>query len=398
MNKLTLDDLVLTGRRVLVRVDFNVPLSEVEDGTLIVSDDTRIRAAIPTISAISDAGGKAILMSHLGRPKGKPDPRFSLAPVAKHLQNLLDRPIHFVPATTGPPVSNAVNDMADGDVILLENTRYIAGETKNDAGLATDLAALADVYVNDAFGTAHRAHASTEGVAHHVSQAALGYLLEKEVKYLSKILEAPDLPFVAVLGGAKVSDKIGVIERLLDHVDKVLIGGAMSYTFLKALGQKVGNSRIEDDKLEVARALYERAGGKILLPSDHVVADAFSNDANSFVAKGDIPEGVMGLDIGPETVITYKETLAKAKTIVWNGPMGVFEMPNFAGGTLAIAEALAAATAGDTLTVVGGGDSVAAITQAKYEDKVSHVSTGGGAMLEFLEGKTLPGIAALTDK
>lgn len=398
MNKLTLDDLALKGKRILVRVDFNVPLVETTSGDRTVSDDTRIRAAIPTIRAISDAGGKAILMSHLGRPKGNPEPKFSLEPVAKHLEKVLGRTVQFVPETTGSTVITAVAGMADGDIILLENTRFIAGETKNDPALASALASLADIYVNDAFGTAHRAHASTEGVAHLVSQAALGYLLEKEVTYLSKILETPDHPFVAVLGGAKVSDKIGIIERLLDQVDQILIGGAMSYTFLKALGHEVGSSRVEEDKLDVARALYDRAGGKILLPSDHVVANTFSNEADSFVVAGAIPEGEMGLDIGPATIDVYKTALVQAKTVVWNGPMGVFEMSNFAKGTLAIAEALAEATAEGTLTVVGGGDSVAAITQAHYEDKVSHVSTGGGAMLEFLEGKILPGIAALTDK
>ncbi|MGI9176213.1 MAG: phosphoglycerate kinase [Rhodothermales bacterium] len=392
--KLTLDDLDLSGQRVLVRVDFNVPLDDSGD----VTDDTRIRAALPTIRAITERGGKAILMSHLGRPKGEADPKYSLAPVAAHLEELLGSDVRFAETTVGEQAEKAVQDLPEGGVLLLENTRFNAGETKNDDGLAADLAKLADVYVNDAFGSAHRAHASTEGVTRHVEKAAMGYLLAREVDYLGKLLEAPEHPYVAVLGGAKVSDKIGVIEALLDRVDSLLIGGAMSYTFLKALGHEVGASRVEEDKLDVAKDLYERADGKIKLPSDHVAAETFANDAEHRTVQGDIPEGLMGLDIGPETIRTYRETLLEAKTIVWNGPMGVFEMPNFAKGTFAIAETLAEATDRGALTVVGGGDSVAAITQAGYEDDVSHVSTGGGAMLEFLEGKTLPGVAALTEK
>ncbi|ARA92283.1 MAG: phosphoglycerate kinase [Bacteroidetes bacterium] len=397
MNKLTLDDLTLKGQRVLVRVDFNVPLSH-ENGATTVADDTRIRAALPTIRKIIDSGGKAILISHLGRPKGEVNPKYSLAPVAEHLQQLLGVPVRFVTNTVGPAVREAIANMPEGGVILLENTRFLPGETKNDPALAAELAALADVYVNDAFGAAHRAHASTEGVARKVRQAAMGYLLKREVEYLSRLLEAPDRPFVGVLGGAKVSDKIGVIQSLLQRVDHLLIGGAMSYTFLKALGMQTGASKVEEDRLEEARALYDAAGGKIMLPSDHVIAPAFDNDAPQQVVAGDIPEGQMGLDIGPATIEAYREVLLDARTIVWNGPMGVFEMPNFARGTLAIAETLAEATRKGALTVVGGGDSVAAITQAGFADDVSHVSTGGGAMLEFLEGKTLPGIAALTDK
>ena len=392
--KLTLDDLDLQGRRVLVRVDFNVPLDD--DGN--VTDDTRIRAALPTIRAITKGGGKAILMSHLGRPKGEADPKYSLQPVAAHLEKLLDQDVRFAETTTGADVRQAVKSLPEGGVLLLENTRFNAGETKNDDGFSADLADLADVYVNDAFGSAHRAHASTEGVTRHVDQAAMGYLLEREVDYLGKLLEAPEHPYVAVLGGAKVSDKIGVIEALLDRVDSLLVGGAMSYTFLKALGHEVGASRVEEDKLDVAKDLYERADGKIKLPSDHVAAETFANDAEHRTVQGDIPDGLMGLDIGPETIRTYREALLEAKTVVWNGPMGVFEMSNFAKGTFAIAETLAEATDQGALTVVGGGDSVAAITQAGYEDDVSHVSTGGGAMLEFLEGKTLPGVAALTEK
>lgn len=398
LRKLTIDDLDVKGKRVLVRVDFNVPLKEDEQGNLVVADDTRIREALPTIRALMQAGAKVILMSHLGRPKGQPDPKYSLAPVARRLEELLGVRVRFVSNIVGEAVRQAINSMPEGGVILLENTRFHPGETKNDPELARQLAELADVYVNDAFGSAHRAHASTEGVAHYVKQAAMGYLMKREVEYLSRLLENPEHPFVAILGGAKVSDKIGVIKNLLPRVDRLLIGGAMSYTFLKALGHNVGASRVEEDRLEEARQLYEEAQGKILLPVDHVVAPEFSNEAPAQVVEGDIPDGLMGLDIGPKTIERYREEILQARTVVWNGPMGVFEMPNFAKGTFAIAEALAEATDRGALTVVGGGDSVAAITQAGYADRVSHVSTGGGAMLEFLEGKELPGLIALTDK
>ncbi len=397
-HKLTIDDLDLKGKRVLVRVDFNVPLKENEQGNLIVADDTRIREALPTIRALMQAGAKVILMSHLGRPKGQPDPKYSLAPVARRLEELLGVRVRFVSNIVGELVRQAIHSMPEGGVLLLENTRFHPGETKNDPELARQLAELADVYVNDAFGSAHRAHASTEGVAHYVKQAAMGYLMKREVEYLTRLLDHPEHPFVAILGGAKVSDKIGVIKNLLPRVDRLLIGGAMSYTFLKALGHGVGASRVEEDRLEEARQLYEEADGKILLPVDHVVAPAFSNEAPSQVVEGDIPDGLMGLDIGPKTVEQYRAEILQARTVVWNGPMGVFEMSSFARGTFAIAEALAEATDRGALTVVGGGDSVAAITQAGYADRVSHVSTGGGAMLEFLEGKALPGLAALTDK
>ncbi len=398
LRKLTIDDLEVKGKRVLVRVDFNVPLKEDEQGNLVVADDTRIREALPTIRALMQAGAKVILMSHLGRPKGQPDPKYSLAPVARRLEELLGVRVRFVSNIVGEAVRQAINSMPEGGVILLENTRFHPGETKNDPELARQLAELADVYVNDAFGSAHRAHASTEGVAHYVKQAAMGYLMKREVEYLSRLLENPEHPFVAILGGAKVSDKIGVIKNLLPRVDRLLIGGAMSYTFLKALGHSVGASRVEEDRLEEARQLYEAAQGKILLPVDHVVAPEFSNEAPSQVVEGDIPDGLMGLDIGPKTIERYREEILQARTVVWNGPMGVFEMPSFARGTFAIAEALAEATDRGALTVVGGGDSVAAITQAGYADRVSHVSTGGGAMLEFLEGKELPGLVALTEK
>ena len=398
MSKMTIDDLDVAGKRVLVRVDFNVPLKEGKGGERVVSDDTRIRAALPTIRAIRERGGKVILMSHLGRPKGEPNPEYSLGPVAARLQELLNDRVRFVSNTVGPAVEETARELPEGSVLLLENTRFLPGETKNDDATATQLAALADVFVNDAFGSSHRAHASTEGVAHKVQKAAQGYLLQKEVDYLTKLIEQPEHPYVAVLGGAKVSDKIGVIENLLDQVDSLLIGGAMSYTFLKALGHAVGDSKVEDDKLDVAADLYERAESKIVLPVDHVIARKFDNDAERKTVRGDIQDGWMALDIGPETVELYRETILKAETVVWNGPMGVFEMSNFSKGTFEIAEALAQATDKGALTVVGGGDSVAAIVESGYAEQVSHVSTGGGAMLEFLEGKSLPGIVALTDK
>jgi phosphoglycerate kinase len=398
MSKRTIEDLDLQGKRVLVRVDFNVPLHTDEEGMHVVSDDTRIRAAIPTIRAIIDAGGKAILMSHLGRPKDAPEPGLSLEPVARRLEELLGHRVLFTTSTVEDAAREMTRRMENGSVLLLENTRFYPGEKKNDPAFSRALAALGDVYVNDAFGTAHRAHASTVGVAERLPQAAMGYLLQREVDYLSRVLESPQHPFVAVLGGAKVSDKIEIIDSLLPRVDALLIGGAMSYTFLKAQGHSVGASLVEEDKLDVAQSLLDRAGGKLKLPSDHVVATGFSNDAAFHVAEGDIEAGLMGLDIGPATIARYRELLLEARTIVWNGPMGVFEMSNFAEGTIAIAEALAEATRDGALTIVGGGDSVAAITQAGYEDDVSHVSTGGGAMLEFLEGKTLPGVAALSDR
>ncbi len=392
MAKLKLDDLDVTEKRVLVRVDFNVPL---KDG--IVIDDTRVRAALPTIETILERGGKAVLMSHLGRPKGVADPRYSLAPVARHLRSITGKTVTFSTETVGDAALEAVTSAPSSSVVLLENTRFHAGETKNDPDFARSIADLGDLFVNDAFGSAHRAHASTEGVTHHVSKSAMGYLLEKEIKYLSALLEEPETPFVAVLGGAKVSDKIGVIENLLPRVDRLLIGGAMSYTFLKARGSNIGNSLVEEDKLDVARDLLERAPSKIVIPTDHVAAAAFDNAAEHMVVHGGIPDGYMGLDIGPETVSRYESEIEGARTIVWNGPMGVFEMSNFAGGTMTVAEAMARATQAGALTVVGGGDSVAAITQGGFDDDVSHVSTGGGAMLEFLEGKTLPGVASLTD-
>jgi phosphoglycerate kinase len=396
MKKLTLDSIRgdLKGKRVLVRVDFNVPLAD-DNGSRTVVDDTRIRSALPTIETLRQAGAKIILMSHLGRPKGSVDPVYSLKPVARHLESLIDGKVKTSDETIGDTVKQLVDGLDDGEILILENTRFLSGETKNDESISNSLAQLADIYVNDAFGAAHRAHSSTEGVAHKVDKAVMGYLLAREVEYLTKVLEEPARPFVAVLGGAKVSDKIGVIENLLDSVDEILVGGAMSYTFLKAKGDSIGSSRFEAEKLDEAKRLLE--SGKIVLPVDHVVAQDFDNEVQTKVVDGAIPDGWMGLDVGPKTLEIYREKLLAAKTIVWNGPMGVFEMSNFNKGTFAIAETLSDATERGALTVVGGGDSVAAIVQAGFEDKVSHVSTGGGAMLEFLEGKTLPGIAALND-
>lgn len=392
MNKLRLQDLDVAGKKVLIRVDFNVPL----DGTR-VTDDTRIREALPTINSVLSRGGAVILCAHLGRPKGQPNPKYTLAPVAGHLAGVLGQGVQFVPSLTGADAVAFAEDLAPGEVLLLENTRFDAREEANDASLAKELAALADVYVNDAFGAAHRAHASTHGVTAFMPQSAMGLLMEREVEYLGKLLGTPESPFVAVIGGAKVSDKIGVIEQLLTRVDSLMIGGAMSYTFLKAQGHSVGTSLVEDDKLDVARDLMKRAGDRLLLPTDHTIANRFAEDAEARVTDIDIPDGWMGLDIGPETIVRYQAHIASAKTVIWNGPMGVFEMAAFAKGTNAVADALADATDTGCLSVVGGGDSVAAVTQAGYEERISHVSTGGGAMLEFLEGKVLPGVDALTD-
>ena len=386
----SLSDLFLSGKRVLVRVDFNVPL---EDGK--IADDTRIRGAIPTIEAILAEGGQTILMSHLGRPKGEANPALSLRHVAAHLDSLIDAPVVFCDTTVGPEAEQCVASAPEGAIVLLENTRFLPGETTNDPELARQLAELADVFVLDAFGTVHRAHASTAGVAEHMAEKAAGFLIELEIGFLTRALSNPEQPFAAVLGGVKVSDKMGVIEALLDKVDHLLIGGAMAYTFLAAQGKPTGTSLVEEEWLDEARDLMRRAGGMLLLPTDHVVADRFAEDAASQIVE-EIPDGWMGLDIGPETRTRYAGVLARAKTIIWNGPMGVFEMDPFAAGTRAIAQAMASATQNNgTLTVVGGGDSVAAIIEAGLAEAVSHVSTGGGAMLEFIEGKTLPGLAAL---
>jgi phosphoglycerate kinase len=390
MNKKTVRDVDVRDKRVLMRVDFNVPLAEGK-----VTDDTRIRAALPTIRYLIDHGAKIILMSHLGRPKGQVKEELRMAPVAARLGELLGRPVLTANDCIGPQVQALARDLNPGQVLLLENTRFQPGETKNDPDLAHELASLADVYVNDAFGTAHRAHASTEGVTHYLPAVA-GLLMEKEIEFLGKALESPERPFAAILGGAKISDKIGVIENLLGKVDVLLIGGGMANTFFKAQGYDVGESLVEDESLDTAREMLSRAGGKLVLPVDAVVADAFSADAQSKVVEADaVPAGWRILDIGPKTVALFKDKLAGAKTVVWNGPMGVFEFPKFAVGTVEVAKAVAALGA---MTIIGGGDSVAAVEQAGLADRMSHISTGGGASLEFLEGKTLPGIAALADK
>ena len=396
MQKLTLDDVDVRGKRVLIRVDFNVPLDTDEDGSPCVEDDTRIRAALPTIRQVLDDGGKAVLISHLGRPGGQPDPDLSLACVGDHLGTLIEERVRFSSNTVGETVEEIVNGMGNGSVILLENTRFDAGEKSNDDTFAQALANLADVYVNDAFGAAHRAHASTAGVAEHVDVAVMGHLMEKEIEALTRVRDDPEHPTVAILGGSKVSDKLGTIEALSKTADHLLIGGAMTYTFLKALGHEVGTSRFETDRLETAESLYEQAGDTLHLPGDHVVAEAAEADAVPSVAS-DIPEDKMGLDIGPDTIDAYRSLILDASTVVWNGPMGVFEIDQFAEGTTAIAEAVADATDDGAFSVVGGGDSVSALSQSGCTDRISHVSTGGGALLTFLEGAPLPGIDALTD-
>lgn len=397
MKKLTLDDIDVRGKRVLIRVDFNVPLETPEGGSPTVADDTRIRAALPTLRHVLDEEGKAILISHLGRPGGQPNPDLSLACVADHLGTLIEERVRFSSNTVGDTVEEIINGMSDGSVILLENTRFDSGEKANDEDFAKALANLADVYVNDAFGAAHRAHASTVGVAEFVDVAVMGRLMEKEIEALRRVRDHPDHPMVAVLGGSKVSDKLGTIRALSETADHVLIGGAMSYTFLEALGHEVGTSRVEADRLDTAESLYEDAQNTLLLPSDHVVAEAPEADASASVVEGDIPENLMGLDIGPSTIDTYRETISGAATLVWNGPMGVFELEQFAEGTMAIANAVADATDEGAFSVVGGGDSVSALGRSGCTDRISHVSTGGGAMLTFLEGASLPGIEALTD-
>ena len=390
MSKKTVRDVDVRDKRVLVRVDFNVPLAEGK-----VTDDTRIRAALPTIRYLLERGARVILMSHLGRPKGQVKEELRLAPVAARLGELLGQPVLTADDCIGPQVQALVKQLKPGQVLLLENTRFQPGETKNDPDLARELASLGEVFVNDAFGAVHRAHASTEGIAHYLPAVA-GFLLEKEVEFLGKALESPEHPFAAILGGAKISDKIGVIENLLGKADVLLIGGGMANTFFKAQGHDVGESLVEDESLDIAREMLSRAGSKLVLPVDVVVADAFAADAQSKVVGVDaVPAGWRILDIGPRTAALFKGKLAGAKTVVWNGPMGVFEFPRFATGTVEVAKAVAALEA---MTIIGGGDSVAAIEQAGLADKITHISTGGGASLEFLEGKTLPGIAALADK
>ncbi|BAL98408.1 MULTISPECIES: phosphoglycerate kinase [Caldilinea] len=393
MNKKTIRDIDWQGKKALVRVDFNVPLDKT---TGAITDDARIRAALPTIQYLLDHGAAVILMSHLGRPKEGPDPKYSLKVVADHLATLLSAPVKFVGQTTGPEAEAAAAALKPGEVLVLENTRFDKRETKNDPAMAAELARLGDVYVNDAFGSAHRAHASTEGVA-RLLPAVAGFLMEKELAYLGKALENPERPFIAILGGAKISDKIGVISNLLNKVDAILIGGGMANTFLAAQGFNMGKSLVETDALETARELLTKGGDLIHLPVDLRVADAFAPDANDKVTPvNEVPEDWMALDIGPATIAHFANRLAGAKTVVWNGPMGVFEFPKFAQGTFAIAEILSGLK--DATTIIGGGDSAAAIREAGLEDKMSHVSTGGGASLEFLEGIELPGVAALNDK
>ncbi|NLY30534.1 MAG: phosphoglycerate kinase [Firmicutes bacterium] len=394
MNTLPVKDLDVKGKRVFVRVDFNVPMDENQN----ITDDKRIRAALPTIQYLIDQGARVILASHLGRPKDKPEDKFRMDPVAKRLAELLGKEVAKVDDCIGPEVEKAVSELKDGDVLLLENVRFYPGEKKNDPEFAKSLASLAEIYVNDAFGAAHRAHASTAGVAQYLPAAA-GFLLQKEIEVMGKALEDPERPFVAILGGAKVADKIGVIKNLLEKVDTLIIGGGMAYTFLKAQGHEIGTSLLDADSLELAKELMETAkerGVKFLLPVDIVIADRFAADAAYEVVPADgMRADWMGMDIGPKTVELFSQEIKSAKTVVWNGPMGVFEMPNFAKGTQAIAQVMADS---DALTIIGGGDSAAAVDQAGLADKLSHVSTGGGASLEFLEGKALPGVEALNDR
>ena len=382
----------LAGKRALVRVDFNVPL----DDTGAVSDDTRITAALPTITTLLEQGAKVVLLAHFGRPKGAPAAEYSLAPVADRLKQLLPRPVHFLGETIGAAAVAATHALPTGEVLLLENTRFLAGEEKNDDALSRQLAALGDVYVNDAFGAAHRAHASTAGVAKYCRPAVAGLLMERELAYLGGALAAPERPFVAILGGSKISGKIDVVEALLPKVDHLLIGGAMACTFFRAMGFETGNSLVEPDRLEMARDLLSRAGDKLVLPVDAVIAS--SMDAGStarIVGRESIPSGEAMFDIGPASAAQYHVLIESARTVLWNGPMGVFEKPPFDVGTLAVARAMAVATDRGATTIIGGGDSAAAVDEAGLETKMSHVSTGGGASLEFLEGKELPGVSAL---
>ncbi|NLC65726.1 MAG: phosphoglycerate kinase [Clostridium sp.] len=395
-NKKTIEDIDLKGKKALVRGDFNVPL----DGDKI-TDENRLKASLPTLNYLVDHGAKVVICSHLGKPKGKVDPKLSLAPVAKRLSELLGKEVVFAADdnVVGENAKRAVSKMEDGDIVMLENTRYREEETKNGDALSKDLASLVDIYVSDGFGTSHRAHSSTEGVTKFLDTAVAGFLINKELKFLGGAINNPDRPFVAILGGAKVSDKIGVINSLLDKVDTLIIGGGMAYTFLKAQGYTVGNSLLEEDRVSYAKEMLEKAkekGVKLLLPVDNIVGETFSKDAKAVVTDDqNIPEGFMGMDIGPKTNEIFAEAIKDAKTVVWNGPMGVFEFEQFAGGTIAVAKAMAES---DATTVIGGGDSAAAVNILGFGDKMTHISTGGGASLEFLEGKALPGIVALDDK
>ena len=396
LNKKTIEDINVNGKKVLVRCDFNVPL---KDG--VITDENRLNGALPTIKYLIENGAKVRLCSHLGKPKGEAKPELSLAPVAKRLSEMLNKEVVFAADdnVVGENAKAAIEKMENGDVVLLQNTRYRKEETKNEENFSKELASLADVYVNDAFGTAHRAHCSTVGAGEFLEERACGYLIQKELKFLGEAVENPVRPFTAILGGAKVSDKIAVIEQLLEKVDNLIIGGGMAYTFLKAQGYEIGTSLVEEEKVEYAKEMMEKAkakGVKLLLPIDNAVADKFADVAPVITEDANIPEGFMGLDIGPKTIEEYVNTVNASKTIVWNGPMGVFEFENFANGTLAVAKAMAALT--DATTVIGGGDSAAAVNQLGFGDKMTHVSTGGGASLEFLEGKELPGIVALDNK
>ena len=389
-NKKMITDLDVKGKKVLVRVDFNVPIKEGK-----VGDDTRIKAALPTINYLLEQGSAVILCSHLGRPKGEVKPEFSLEPVAAYLGTLIKAPVSFAEDCVGEKAETAAAALQPGQVLVLENTRFHAGEKKNDPEMAKQLASLAEVFINDAFGTAHRAHASNTGVTEYLPSAA-GFLLEKEIKYLGNTIASPKRPFVAILGGAKVSDKIGVIENLLDKADQILIGGGMANTFFKAQGYEMADSLVEEDAVETAKALLDKAEGKLVLPVDMVIADAFDANAESRTMDvGDVPAGWRILDIGPKTVAAFDDVISKAGTVVWNGPMGVFEFDKFAKGTFEIAEALAKS---DAISIVGGGDSASAINKSGLADKITHISTGGGASLEMLEGKELPGLAALDEK
>ncbi len=398
MNKLSIDDIELKDKRVLVRVDFNVPLDENQN----ITDDKRIAASLPTIKRIIEEGGKAILMSHLGRPKGERKPEFSLEPVAKRLSELLNKNVNFSNDCIGSDTELLVNNLQSSEVLLLENLRFHKEEEQNDPGFAKALSEFGDVYINDAFGTAHRAHASTEGITKFISPCVAGYLMKKELDYLCSKLENPERPYCAILGGAKISGKIDVVENLLCKVDTLIIGGGMAFTFLKAQGKEIGTSLLEEDRLELADEILnkiKKSRTKLFLPVDVVAAEKFSNEsAFKDVDVDNIPPDQMGLDIGPKTVKLFSEQIINSKTIVWNGPMGVFEFSNFSDGTFSIANILKEATEKGSITIVGGGDSAAAIKEAGLEEKVSHVSTGGGASLEFLEGKLLPGVEALTSK
>ncbi|MDU4472958.1 MAG: phosphoglycerate kinase [Clostridium perfringens] len=394
-NKKTIEDVQVKGKKVLVRCDFNVPL---KDG--VITDENRLNGAMPTIKYLVDNGAKVILCSHMGKPKGEAKPEFSLAPVAKRLSEMLGKEVVFAADdnVVGENAKKAVAEMKDGDVVLLQNTRYRKEETKNGEELSKELASLAEMFVNDAFGTAHRAHCSTVGVTEYLKPAVCGYLIQKELKFLGDAVETPERPFVAILGGAKVSDKINVINNLLEKVDTLIIGGGMAYTFLKTQGYTVGSSLVEEDKVEYAKEMLAKAeekGVKLLLPVDHRVAKEFKDVEAVVTEDQNIAEGFMGLDIGPKTEAIYAEAIKDAKTVIWNGPMGVFEFENFNKGTIAVAKAMAEA---DATTIIGGGDSAAAVNILGFGDKMSHISTGGGASLEFLEGKVLPGIAALNDK